>query len=106
TAATLSARQFSAEPLVKLSDDVFFRHAHPAYVRSRTQPQLIELAHLRVLGHDAIGEIHHVAQIELRIGQSLRQEQVLDAQFGSFGSQGQQAHHANIVDVTYQKYGR
>src|SRR5258708_36303321 len=104
-AAKLNARQFSADPLVELSYDILLGHDHAAYMRSRPQSQLIELAHLRIFGHDAIGEIHHVAHVELGISQGLRRKQVLDAQLCSFGSQGKQAHHAYVVYVTHQKYG-
>ena len=70
------------------------------------QPLLIELADLRVLDHDPVGEIHDIVQIEIRVGEGLRREQILDAQLGALGSQGQQPHHAHIVHVTDQKYGR
>src|ERR1700686_2876979 len=63
-ATPLNARQFSAQPFVELSYDILLGHDHAACMRSRPQPQLIELTHLRVFGHDAIGEIHHVAQVE------------------------------------------
>src|SRR6267378_8594637 len=71
-AAMLDARQFSAEPLVELPYDILLGHDHTAYMRSGPQPRLIELAHLRIFGHDAIGEIHDVVQVELGIGQGLR----------------------------------
>ncbi len=75
-------------------------------MRSRPQPPLIEFAHLRIFGHDPIGEIHHIAQVERRVRQGLGREQIFDAQFGLFGTQGPQPHDPHIVDVTHQKYRR
>src|SRR6267142_638546 len=83
-AIELNARQFSVEPLMELSYDILLRHDHAPRMRPRPQPQLIELAHLRVFGHDEIGEIHHVAHVELGITQSLRRKQILDSQFRTF----------------------
>src|SRR5450631_2316427 len=68
--SALGAREFRAEPLMELAYDILFRHYHAACMRSRVQAQLIELAHLRVLGHDEIGEIHHISHVEVRVGQS------------------------------------
>jgi hypothetical protein len=43
-------------------------------MRSGPQSLLVEFAHLCVFGHDKVGEIHHVAQIELGISESLRRK--------------------------------
>src|SRR5277367_3586549 len=81
--ANLSARQFRVQPFMELANDVFLRHDHTAYMRPGAKSLLIELAYLRVLRHDAVGEIHDIAEVEARIRERLRREQILDAQFGS-----------------------
>src|SRR5271166_4047866 len=88
TAITLYARQFRVQPVMELSNDVLLRHDHSAHMRPGLEPLLIELAHLRVLRHHAVGEIHDVVQTEARIRERLRREQILDAQFGSLRAQG------------------
>jgi hypothetical protein len=52
---------------MELSNDVFLRHHDAANMGRGVQPTLIEFANLRILRHDQIGEIHDVAQVELRV---------------------------------------
>src|SRR5579863_5934123 len=66
---TSRAREFSAHPIVELPYDVLLGHHHAARVRPCLQAPLIELAHLRVFGHDEVGEIHLIAQVEAGSGQ-------------------------------------
>src|SRR5580698_775612 len=72
TAAALDARQFSVQPFMELPDDMLLRHDYSALMWPRAQPLLIEFAHLRIFGHDAVGEFHDIAQVKLRIGERLR----------------------------------
>ena len=52
---------------MELPDDILLRHDDAALMWPRAQPLLIEFAHLRIFGHDAVGEFHDIAQVKLRI---------------------------------------
>src|SRR6202044_312648 len=71
---TSRACELSAHPIVELSYDVLLGHHHAARVRPCLEAALIELAHLGIFGHDQVGEVHHIAQVETGIGQGLRRE--------------------------------
>src|SRR5271165_922849 len=74
----LYTRQFRMNPFVKLPDDVLLGHDDSAHVRRGAQAALVQFAHLRVLRHDQVREVHDIAHVEFRVGKSLRRKQVLD----------------------------